>query len=156
MTTAIREIRTQEDMNQLWGGVVAKFEGLKWATWLADETDRLEKRHAQTMEKQTDPTGRKHPPLAASTINRKGHSRILFDTNRLYNSLVSPSAEFSIRYAIDEWPRAQLIYGTSAPYSPFLTTGTDRMPARPHVGITRQRFGFIAHRACVYALEQLI
>lgn len=153
--TAVAEIKTQQALNDLFAGVREDFARMRWQAWLDDETRRLEQRHRQTMTNETDPVGRKHAALAQSTIDRKGHSRILFETNRLYESLVSPNAEFSVRFALDEWPAAKLIYGTDAPYAEILSAGTERMPARPMVGMHPQRVEHMTHRAADHAVKEL-
>lgn len=61
-------------------------------------------------------------PLAPSTIRRKGHDKILYDTGRLRDSI-----------SIGEVTPSSATVGTDAPYAPYHQFGTKKMVARPFI-----------------------
>ena len=63
------------------------------------------------------------PGLAASTIERKGHSEILVDTGKLRDSLVNPAAAMQIS-------ARSMSYGTDVDYAGYHQSGTPKMPQR--------------------------
>lgn len=77
-------------------------------------------------------------PLAASTVRRKGHDKLLYDTGRLRDSITLGTVT----------DRTATV-GTDAPYSIFHQMGTKRMDARPFIpadgqgGLTPQAAGEI-------------
>lgn len=66
------------------------------------------------------------PPLAASTVAKKGHNRILVETEALKDSLTEQGdgAHFEI------FQRNELIYGSSDPKAALHKAGTSKMPKR--------------------------
>lgn len=63
-------------------------------------------------------------PLAGSTISRKGHDRILYETGALMESLTGGEGEsFEVN-------GSELLFGTDIEYAGYLKAGTSRMPAR--------------------------
>lgn len=77
-------------------------------------------------------------PLAASTVRRKGHDKLLYDTGRLRDSI-------TLGMVTDRTATV----GTDAPYSIYHQMGTKRMDARPFIpadgqgGLTPQAAGEI-------------
>lgn len=63
-------------------------------------------------------------PLAASTIKRKGHDKILYDTGRLRDSIT-----------LGEVTPASATAGTDATYSIYHQLGTKSMAARPFIPV---------------------
>lgn len=156
MKTAVAEIRRQTDLDRLFAGVVESFRAVEWDDWLETELRELEIEHAKYFVARVGPDGKSWAPLAPSTIRRKGHATPLVDTGRLRDSLTKPQSEFGFRYAVDSWPsRATAIFGTDAPYSVYHDTGTDRMPARRHVGVYEKYANQLAVRAVEHVLEGL-
>lgn len=88
---------------------------------------------------ETDSSGTAWPPLAASTIARKGHDIILVETGALRASLVGETGD-SIRDAGADFAS----FGTSDPKAAFHQDGTSRMPARPPVGVSEETVDIIA------------
>ena len=86
---------------------------------------------AEAFEKESEPGGTPWAPLAESTIRRKGHDRILFETGDLMASFVAVGGPGNISEVSDHGS----LFGTSVPYAIFHDQGTSRMPARPPVGI---------------------
>lgn len=81
-----------------------------------------------------------YPPLAASTIKRKGHSRFLYDSGRLYRKAtrggniqagyITGFRVFLYKFVIKSIPEGLVNW---------LQKGTSRMPARPIVDPTRRQ-----------------
>lgn len=61
-------------------------------------------------------------PLAPSTIKRKGHDKLLYDTGRLRDSIT-----------LGEVTPSSAAVGTDAPYSLYHQLGTKSMAARPFI-----------------------
>ncbi len=75
-------------------------------------------------------TGGKVAALSPTTIKKKGHGKVFFDTGELYRSLVSQKVADGYEIFFSEG-RSQIAY--------WLQTGTSRMPARPAFGIQPER-----------------
>jgi len=104
---------------------------------------------------QEDPTGKNWAPLSPKTIAKKGHSTILVDTERLWRSLTESTID-SICEVIDEGMNHGISFGTSVPYSIFHQEGTERMPARPHVGINNDKVDDLTERTADRTVEIVI
>lgn len=78
---------------------------------------------------------------------------------RLATSLTAKTTQSfgdAIREAVQEQPGvAYLTFGTAVEYSIYNELGTNRIPARPHVGISEQYLHKMVERACDYSIEQL-
>lgn len=93
----------------------------------------METSHAEYFQQQRSPGGSAWPALAPRTIKEKGHSRILYRTGRLMESLTRRTTD-SIRESYDELRNHGISFGTSVEYATFHQEGTRRMPQREHVG----------------------
>lgn len=103
----------------------------QWATEAKDEL-------GQWMDQEQAPDGAAHAPLAASTVARKGFSRILYEYGDLRESVAGTGDGH-----IEEVGPASVVLGTEhqkkgKPVAGFLQGGTSRMPARPFVGATEK------------------
>ena len=90
-------------------------------------------------------------PLAASTIKRKKHSRILMDTGALRESLVHVGGPGNIA----ETNSRGMLFGTEIEYAHFLQDGTSKMPARPHVGMSEETLDKLCDRIADATVAQL-
>lgn len=131
------------------------------------EIGQLQEVHRRHFENQADPGGTPWAPLSPATVAMKGrrsghqaaHETILVDTGRLFESLVvGPAVSDSDRIRdvgrLDDG--AYLTFGTDVPYSIFHDTGTRRMPARVHVGMSSEDVDAMTGRladAAVVALK---
>lgn len=149
------EIRNQSDMNRLYGGVKQDFQGIRWEGWMQTQFRRMEELHASYFYGQQGPDGAAWKPNAPATIKKKGHGVILVHKYKLLPSMTRPFAEGAIRMTIDEWPKATMIFGNDIPYSVLNNNGTKRIPARPHIGLTRPFFETLTKSAVDYAFEKL-
>ena len=105
---------------------------------------------------QRGPNGQGWAPIAFSTANRKGHTSILVDTGRMFESLTTiDGTQDTIWQTGKTWLR----FGTSVPYAHWHQTGTRRMPARPHVGVdqtTADRVGTVLGEAVARRMAERI
>jgi len=99
----------------------------------------------------SSPGGEPWTPNAPSTIEKKGHGIVLFETGALEQSLVEVGAENNIH----ETSHRGLLFGTELPYSIFNQEGTSRIPARPHVGMNEQLVDAITEEIAEFTVEQL-
>lgn len=104
----------------------------------------MEVDHAGFFQSQSDPNGAAWMPLAPSTIKRKGHSRILFDSGDLEASLISSGSG-----AVRETSHRGLLFGTSILYSGF------HQNTRPHVGATEERADLVGEAVADQTVEEL-
>lgn len=74
------------------------------------------------------------PPLAAATIKRKGHARILRDTDELYASFQKGASGNVFRVT-----RTEGEFGTSNFKAQFHQEGTRRMPKRAVIEVTGEQ-----------------
>ena len=91
------------------------------------------------------------PSLKPSTIKRKGQDRILVETGALMASLVSVGGPGNI----NEVESRGMLFGTEVEYALFHQTGTQRMPARPPVGMAEDTLIKLTNGIADSAVDQL-
>jgi phage gpG-like protein len=96
---------------------------------------RMEEFHQFYFDAETSPEGEPWAELAQSTIDRKGHDQILFETGRLMESLTERGSPDAVRDIFANEASTEVVFGTSVEYSVFHMEGTTFMPARRHVGV---------------------
>ena len=151
------DVRDEKDLENAIGGVMAGVEN-DWrdATFkpvLEQAVKDLENDHQGFFDAAQDATGAPWPPLAPATVRRKGHDTILVETGALRKSLTSKGGD-AIREIFDE-PQEGFSFGTSDPKAPFHQAGTERMPARPPVGMTEERLDQICDEIADSMVDQL-
>ena len=110
--------------------------GLNYPSILQTQFPVLEKIHGDYFAQERSPTGGKWAPLAASTVAKKGRSRILVDSGTLLGSLTGKGG---IRRASGN----QIEFGTAVPYAVYHLTGFHmrgrrrKVPARPMLGLSQ-------------------
>jgi hypothetical protein len=150
-------IESQTDLNRLFDSVVEDFRALSFQQLFITEQQMLAELHQGYFLSATGPDGSKWPPLATSTIERKGHNTILVDTGRLVGSLnKGTGGGDAIRETVDEFAGAGAgySYGTAVPYSMFHDQGLGQKQ-RQHIGINDNYFAGIVDRSMDFALEGL-
>ena len=115
----------------------------------------LQVQHGIYFNTETSPSDVKWPGLSTSTIQRKGHDTILYDTGRLKASLESQSQDSIRVVSVGEGPEDFVVFGTSVPYSYFHQEGTRRMPQRMHVGINETIMDIFAEKAADTVADSL-
>ena len=106
---------------------------------------------AEMFSSQRDSNGSPWAPLKPSTVKRKGHSRILFESGALMASLVTVGGPGNIN-AVSE---RGLLYGTDIEYAIFHQDGTSKMPARPPVGLSEETLTKLCDRIADKTVEIL-
>lgn len=94
----------------------------------------LAEQHAEMFSGEHDSNGVPWEPLRPSTVARKGHSQILFESGDLQASLVDLGGPGHIGETNDRW----MTFGTDVPYATFHQEGTSKFPARPPVGVSEE------------------
>lgn len=101
--------------------------------------------HKEGFSHETTPGGEKWKPNAPSTIKRKGHGRVLFETGALEESLTQDGAANAIRGT----SRAGLLFGTGVEYAAV------NQETRPHVGLKEVTLQRIANDVADSTVESL-
>ena len=147
-------IKDQQDMEMFFSQIHQDFRDVRYVGILQGIVADLETLHAQYFVSNTDPVGKPWPPLAASTVRAKGHDTILVDTGKLRASLIGKTGD-SIREVFVEGETHGLMFGTDLEYAHYHLTGTNRMPARPEVGISNEVMDAMTGRMLDFAIEEL-
>lgn len=150
-------IESQQDLNRLFDSVVEDFRALSFQQMFLEEQRMMAEVFVGYFLSATGPSGAKWPPLATSTIEKKGHNTILVDTGRLVGSLNSPTGGGdAIRETVDDFggAGAGFSFGTAVPYSVFHDRPIGQKH-RQHIGIDENYFSGIVDRSMDYALEGL-
>lgn len=117
----------------------------------------LRKRHRRYFDREISPHGRKWKPLAPSTIERKGHDRILFETGRLRRSLIQQTSDSVVKIRRMRGRQLGTItFGTKVPYAQYHQYG-GRLPIRKHVGFSiraGREYRRILHKEIIRALKE--
>lgn len=148
--TIKQELQSIEELGGVYVEIEEKFNRADYTEVLEKQPDKLRKDHADYFAKAQDATGQAWPPLAPSTVKRKGHATILVEHGDLQASLVGQGGA-----NIAEVTHRGVNFGTSDEKAPFHQSGTSRMPARPAVGITEERVDAVANEVADFLVEQL-
>lgn len=110
----------------------------------------LESAHLDYFLNEHAPDGSSWPPLAASTIARKGHDRILFETGKLEKQMARSGA------GIREVTHRGLIFGNDLFYSIFhQEPQSGRLPKREHVGMSDELLQVVVDSVADHTVESL-
>ncbi len=118
---------------------------------LQDFQQDLAQGEAEAFQSEHEPGGSPWLPLKPSTMKRKHHAGILFDTGALMASLITVGGPGNVH---ETNPRG-LLFGTDVEYSIFHQEGTAKMPARPHVGTTEDVVDRLMNRIADDVVKQL-
>lgn len=108
--------------------------------------------HKEHFSREKDSSGASWPPLAPSTIKRKGHDRILVEHGDLQRSLETVGGPNNIAATTGQG----LLFGTSDPKAGFHQSGTRNMPARPPVGVSLARVNQLTEMIADSAVDQIL
>lgn len=105
--------------------------------------------------RKSTPDGSKWADLKESTLKRKQKkwpgATSLIASGELYRSLVG-STENTV-FILD---KRRMIFGTSIKYSGYHMTGTNKMPARVHMGFSKEQRGAIKVLIKEYVVQTMI
>lgn len=119
---------------------------------LGDLLGQLQEDSKEFFASQTTPYGTAWTPNAPSTVERKGHGIVLFETGRLKKSLESLSGDSIREFGSRNEESAWATFGTSVPYSIFHSDSTESEADREHVGMTEARLDELSERV----LDELV
>lgn len=158
MTAVATEVASPEELQWVLDGVYQDIENhfntLEFSPVWSEVIADLETLHDKYFAAEAGPAG-KWEELAESTVERKGHEGILWETKRLQASLIGQTGD-SIREVISEEHNSGFVFGTDIEYAHFHMTGTNNMPARPMVGITEVEVDAITNRMLDYTTRELV
>lgn len=117
-------------VNGILAGMEQQFQSVDYTPQMQSFLDTLQIAHGEYFDKDVGPSGAGWPPLAKSTIQRKGHDTILEDTGAMRASVEGETGD-SIRSATHRG----LVFGTEVEHAIFHQTGTKRMPKREFIGM---------------------
>lgn len=138
--------------------VARQFQKLQFKEFGQLELLELADFHAGLFADASDPAGVAWPPLAPSTIKRKGHDTILVETGRLRGSLAqkaTASGGDAVREVAELASETDVIFGTLVEYSPYHDVASNNRPARPHVGVNEQFVDGFCDRLLRFAIDEL-
>lgn len=174
-----------EEIPELLANVQEDLELINYVAYLNKELDLLADLHKSFFDASAGPSGAPWAANAPSTIRQKGHAIVLRGKRgqvaknvkatkrrpkvgfsrakniggyRLATSLTAKSSQShgdAIREATDEGNGAMLKFGTAVPYAIFNDQGTDRTPARPHIGMNDTHLDAMTNRVVDYAINEL-
>ena len=139
------------EFSAMLAGIGDQVAAMDYSDTLDEFMPVIAEQHASMFGSEQDSNGSKWAELRPSTIARKGHDRILFETGALRDSLVSVGGPNNIAEA---FPRG-LVFGTSDEKALFHQDGTSRMPARPPVGLSEETLGKLVDRVADATVEKL-
>ena len=145
-------IDSLEQMESVFHDIGAALEKADYSDVLKQSQHDLAEQHAEMFAGQYDSNRNAWAPLAASTIKRKGHDRILVETGALRDSLVTIGGPGNVHEAMQRG----MVFGTDVEYALFHQTGTSRMPARPPVGMAEETLDKLANRIADRTVEILV
>lgn len=140
-----------EGLQGLFDEIVEQIRQMDYEPVMVAGTEIIADLEKQFFDAGVDPNGNRWAPNAESTIKKKGHGIVLFETGALEKSLVDTSDEHNIH----ETSHRGLLFGTDIEYSLFNQEGTERIPARPHVGVTEDFCNVFADEIGDFIVEQL-
>ena len=132
-----------------------EFDNIDWTPILNKFLQDLETQHEVYFKSEIDPRGSKWAPLAQSTIARKGHMQILYETGRLRDSLQGRTGDSIREVSSGEGQESFLVFGTSVPYAIYHQDGTARMAQREHVGLNETLGDMFAEQVADAAAKTL-
>lgn len=174
-----------EELPAFFEGISNDFAEIDYTDYLVKELDFAADLHKKYFDSSTGPDGGAWQPNAPSTIRQKGHSTILrgvrgqvqkhiksrkgrpgvfspFTKNvrgyRLATSLTTKTRQTfgdAVREAIGTEGGGVMSFGTTVPYAIYNDQGTERIPARPHIGLTEQHLDKMVNRAADFTLAEL-
>jgi len=178
-------LKDPSQLQDVFDGIAVDVERIDYGEWLFNELDRIADLEKSYFDSSTGPDGQPWAPNAPSTIRQKGHSVILrgkrgqrpnnikatkrrpavsfargqnLSQFRLARSLTLQSHQSfdeSIREAVANAGGGVLRFGTEVPYSVYNQNGTERIPARPHVGLTDKYLDQACNRVLDFTIQQL-
>ncbi len=118
-----------------------------------EAVEYLEEMHSQYFASSSGPDGQPWAPLAAATVAKKGHAKILIETRRLQDSLTGEHSD-----AVRDMDQEFLLFGTRREWAWIHQQGTQKIPRRMHTGVSANGVDGIVETvadACVTIMFQV-
>lgn len=174
-----------DDLKEVYANIQEDLEQVDFTGFLQRELGLLADLHKSYFDQSRGPDGAPWAANAPSTIRQKGHAIVLRGKRgrpaknvkatkrrpavkfsraqgvggfRLATSLTAKTSQSfgdAIREAVDEGNGANMTFGTDVPYSVYNDQGTDRIPARPHIGMDAKHLDGIVNRTLDYTIHEL-
>lgn len=154
--TQTQTIENYLDLVGVFEDIVERYHDITYAPILVAASATLQDLHRGYFESESDPSGVKWKPLASSTIRRKGHARILWETSALERSLVTVTGD-SIRDVVSEGDQEWLVWGTAVEYAMYHQEpgALSKLPARKHVGVNKEFVDDLVFEVEDHTIEEL-
>lgn len=150
-------IESFEELDEYYAGIQSYYnDHADYYNLLTTFLQKLETLSSNFWASDSGPDRKPWPELEPLTIRKKGHDTILVDTGRLEASLTGTTGD-SIREVVSEGLNQGLTFGTSVPYSIYLTEGIKLKDGRikkwPHVGLGDKEIDAIQEDVAERTLE---
>lgn len=145
------EFNRPSEIGGVFVDIDQKFRNADFSVPLTDFVDTLEETHQQHWAGRHSPGGSSWPPLAASTIARKGHDQPLVLTSALVNAMTNRNAPGHVGEVMSRG----LTYGTDIEYAGFHQDGTSRIPQREFAGMSDETVDKLASKIADALVEKL-
>lgn len=137
------------------GGILLDVENRALYSDVRDTLDQFQQtladQHAGMFSGQYDSNLVPWEALRPSTIAKKGHDRILFESGDLMASLMNLGGPGHIGETNERW----MTFGTEVPYATFHQEGTSKFPARPPVGVTEENVDKLVNSVADATVENM-
>lgn len=127
-TVVQQEINSFDELSGIFSDIEQQYSAATYQKELQASETVIAEMHQGFFDRQQDPFGTPWKDISAATKARKGHDRILIDTERLIGSLTEIGHPDHVGSVTDR----ELEFGTSVEYSPF------QQEVRPHVGMSEE------------------
>lgn len=147
----IEQLNSIAEFGSILMDVEQKFNDLSYVEPLIEFQKIIAAGEQDAFNGQREPGGSPWAPLKPSTVARKGHSRILYETGSLMASLTQIDGPGNINAVSDRGS----IFGTDVEYAIYHQNGTPKMPARPPVGTNDEDVDKLCELIADYIVESL-
>lgn len=150
-STLTEEIGSFKELGGILLDIQQKFDHADFSDTMTGFIPQLEQEQRAAFALERSPGGEQWPPLAASTIARKGHARKLYESGALMAAMIDHTAA----HHVGEVFPFGLTYGTDLEYAGFQNFGTQRIPQREFAGMSEETADLLAGRVADDLVEKL-
>lgn len=147
----VEELPSLDALGGIFLDIDQKFQHADYTETLTGFIPQIEQEERAAFGLQRSPGGEQWPALAASTIKRKGHGRILYESGDLMASMIDRNDP---HHAGEVLPRG-LTFGTDLEYAPIHQFGSSRIPQREFAGMSEEAVDRLVNRVADDTVEKL-
>jgi len=151
-TPLLEGIQDINFLGSIFADTERRFTEADYRPAMEDTEEFLRETHDQHFTNRADPLGNQWPPLAASTVARKGHDRPLIETGEMRQSILEPDHPSHIGEILERG----MSFGTDDWKAAFHQYGTRRIPQREFVGMNEQEATQITERTADEVVAALV